>query len=146
MWYIHTTNCYLAIKKSKMWTYAKYCTHAAKLLQSCPTLFNPMDCCPPGSSVHRILQARILEWVAMPSSSRSSRPRDRTPVSCIFCYLPVVFYNSRKVWKSYTFSVFKCPAAFLALYVVFGKHFGALVNILVNGEKKNTPVSSGDLN
>ena len=40
----------------------------AKLLQLCPTLCDPMDCSPPGSSVHRILQARILEWVARPSS------------------------------------------------------------------------------
>ena len=40
-----------------------------------------MDCSPPGSSVHGILQARILEWVAMPSSRGSSRPRDRTQVS-----------------------------------------------------------------
>ena len=38
----------------------------AKLLQSCPTLCNSMECSPPGSSVHEILQARILEWVAMP--------------------------------------------------------------------------------
>ena len=40
----------------------------AKSLQSCPTLCDPMDCSPPGSSAHGILQARILEWVAMPSS------------------------------------------------------------------------------
>ena len=45
--------------------------------QSCLTLCNPMDCRPPGSSVHRILQARIVEWVAMPSSRVSSQPRDR---------------------------------------------------------------------
>ena len=38
----------------------------AKLLQSCLTLCNSMECSPPGSSVHEILQARILEWVAMP--------------------------------------------------------------------------------
>jgi len=38
---------------------------------------------PPGSSVHGILQARILEWVAIPFSRGSSRPRDQTPVSCI---------------------------------------------------------------
>jgi len=38
----------------------------------CLTLCDPMDCSPPGSSVHGILQARILEWVAMPSSRRSS--------------------------------------------------------------------------
>ena len=44
--------------------------------QSFPTLCNPMDCSPPGSSVHEILQARILEWVAMPSSRGSSQPRE----------------------------------------------------------------------
>ena len=49
----------------------------AKLLQSCPaTLCYPMDCSPPGSPVHRILQARILEWVAMPTSRGSSRLRE----------------------------------------------------------------------
>ena len=41
-----------------------------------------MDCSPPGSSVHGILQARILEWVAIPFSRGSSRPRDQTQVSC----------------------------------------------------------------
>ena len=40
--------------------------------QSCPILCIPMDCSPPGSSVHKILQARIVEWVAMPSSRGSS--------------------------------------------------------------------------
>ena len=43
--------------------------------QSCPTLCDPMNCSPPGSSVHGILQARILEWVAISSSTASSRPR-----------------------------------------------------------------------
>ena len=44
--------------------------------QSCPTLCGPMDCSPPGSSVHGILQARRLEWVAISFSKGSSRPRD----------------------------------------------------------------------
>ena len=44
--------------------------------QSCPTVCNSVDCSPPGSFVHGILQARILEWVAMSSSRGSSRPRD----------------------------------------------------------------------
>ena len=57
----------------------------AKLLQSCPTLCDPMDCSPPRSSVHGILQARILEWVAMLSSGRSSQPKDRTHVSYVSC-------------------------------------------------------------
>ena len=51
--------------------------------QSCPTLCEPMDCSPAGSSVHGILQTRILEWVAIPFSRGSSWPRDRIPVSCI---------------------------------------------------------------
>ena len=53
--------------------------------QSCPTLCDPMDCSPSGSSVYGILQARILEWVAMPSSRGSSWPRDRISISCISC-------------------------------------------------------------
>ena len=51
--------------------------------QSCPTCCNPLDCSSPGSSVHGILQERILEWVAIPFSRGSSQPRDRTWVSCI---------------------------------------------------------------
>ena len=51
--------------------------------QSGLTLVDPMDCSPPGSSVHGILHVRILEWVAMPSSRGSSQPRDRTQVSLI---------------------------------------------------------------
>ena len=46
-------------------------------------LSDPTDCSPPGSSVHGILQARVLEWVAMPSSKESFQPRDRTKVSHI---------------------------------------------------------------
>ena len=47
----------------------------AKLLHSCLTLCGPMDCSLPGPSAYGILQARILEWVAMPSSRESSQPR-----------------------------------------------------------------------
>ena len=51
--------------------------------QSCPTLCNPMDCNPPGSCVHEILQARILESVAIPFSRGSSWPRDQTQIPYI---------------------------------------------------------------
>ena len=51
--------------------------------QLCPTLCDPMDCSPPGSSVYGILQAGILEWAAIAFSRGSSRPRDWTQVSCI---------------------------------------------------------------
>ena len=53
------------------------------VVQSCPTLGNPMDCSPPGSPVHGILQARILEWVAISISRGSSWPRDWAQVCCI---------------------------------------------------------------
>ena len=54
-----------------------------EIAQSCLTLCDPMDCSPPGSSLHGILQARILEWVAIPFSRGSSQPRDWTQVSRI---------------------------------------------------------------
>ena len=56
-----------------------------KLRQSCLTLCDSMDCSLPGSPVHGILQVRILEWVAMPSSRGSSRPRNWTCVSYVTC-------------------------------------------------------------
>ena len=52
---------------------------------SCLTLCDPMDCSPPGSSVHGILQARILEWVVISSSRGSSQPRNWTWVSYVSC-------------------------------------------------------------
>ena len=55
--------------------------HALLVTQSCPTLHDPTDCSPPGSSVHGILQARTLEWVAIPFSRGPSQLRDQTWVS-----------------------------------------------------------------
>ena len=66
--------------------------------QSCLTLRNPMDCSAPGSSVHGILQARILEWVAMPFSRGSSQSKDQTQVSCIY----QLIYPGSPIW--YTWS------------------------------------------
>ena len=62
----------------------RMCVHA-KSLQSCSTLCNRMDCSPPGSSVHGILQARTLEYVAMPHFRGSSQSRDRIRVSYVSC-------------------------------------------------------------
>ena len=61
------------------------CFNSLKVLitQMCPTLCDPMDCSPPGSSVHGTFQARILEWIAISFSRGSSQPKDWTPVSCI---------------------------------------------------------------
>ena len=55
----------------------------SEVAQSCLTLCDPMDCGLPGSSIHGILQARVLEWVAISFSRRSSQPRDQTRVSRI---------------------------------------------------------------
>ena len=57
------------------------------------TLCDPVDCNPQGSSVHRILQARILEWVAIPCSRRSSPPRDWNFVACVSCFAGRYFNN-----------------------------------------------------
>ena len=66
--------------------------------QLCPTLCDPMDCNLPGSSVHGIPQARILEWVAMPSSRGSSQPRDQTLVSYVPCLGNQVLYQGKGVF------------------------------------------------
>ena len=63
------------------------------------TLYNPMDCSSPGSSVHGISQARILEGVAISSSRGSSQPRDQTCISCVSCIGRQVLYH-RGTWES----------------------------------------------
>ena len=60
---------------------------------NCVQLCDPTDYTPPGSSVHEILQARILEWVAMLSSRGSSQPRDQTHVSYVSCIGGQVLYH-----------------------------------------------------
>ena len=75
-----------------------HCTHAQSL-HSCPTLGDPVDCSPPGSSVHGILQARIMKWVAMPSSRGSFRPMDWTHISHVSCISRRVLYTST-TWEA----------------------------------------------
>ena len=72
----HRSPKYMSVSLICMW---------AKSFQACLTLCDPMNCSPPGSSVHGILQARILEQVAMPSSRRSSQHKDQIHVSYISC-------------------------------------------------------------
>ena len=72
---------------------------AAKSLQSCPTLWDPIDGSPPGSPVPGILQARTLEWVAISSSRRASRPRDWTHVSCVSVALASGFFTTEPSGK-----------------------------------------------
>ena len=65
----------------------------AKLLQLCLTLCDPMDCSLPGSSVHGILQARILKWVDISFSRGSSQPRNRTSICFVSCIGRWVHYH-----------------------------------------------------
>ena len=72
--------------KSIIWINFTGCVHTCVLsLESYPVLCKPMHCSPPGSSVQRILQARLLEWVAMPYSRESSASKDWTCISCGYC-------------------------------------------------------------
>ena len=71
------TKSLITFSKTVKW---KICCLVAK---SCLTLCNPMDCSPPGSSVHQIFQTRILAWVAVSFSRGSSWPRDQIHISCI---------------------------------------------------------------
>ena len=64
-----------------------------KWLQSWPTVCDTVDCSPPGSSVHGILQTRILDWVAIPYSRGSSWPRDWTHFSYVSCFGRQVLYH-----------------------------------------------------
>ena len=75
----HTLHFYI---NTNLYNFINVC---ANLLQLCLTVCVPMDYSLPRSSVHGILQARILEWVVMPASRGSSRPRDRTRVSYGSC-------------------------------------------------------------
>ena len=73
--------------------------------QSCLTLCNSMDCSPPGSSLHGILQARKLEWITIPFSREPSRPKDWTWVSCIAGRF-FTFWVTRKTPKACYYSFF----------------------------------------
>ena len=68
------------------------CMHA-QLLSYVQLFVTPMDCRPPGFSVHGIFQARILEWIATSSSRGSSRPSDQTRVSCVSCIGRWILYH-----------------------------------------------------
>ena len=82
------------LKWSVSWDFSRNSVCA----QSCPTLWDPMDCSLPGSSVHGIFQARLLDWVAT-SYSRGSWPRDQTWVSCISCIGRHILYHCA-IWEA----------------------------------------------
>ena len=70
--------------------------------RSCPTLCNPMDCSPPRSSVHGILQARVLEWVAIPFSRGSLWPKDRRSDPGLLHYRKILYHLSHEGISRYS--------------------------------------------
>ena len=86
-----------------IWGQNSYFLRGVLAAQSCPTLCDPMDCSSPGSSVLGILQARILEWVAISFSRGSFWPRDWTWVSCITWRFFIVWATR----EAYIISYFK---------------------------------------
>ena len=93
--------------------------HFTLVAQSCLTLCDPMDCSLPGSSVHRILQARTLEWVAIPFSRESSQFRDWTHISHI----------AGRFFTVWTMLVADNKRSVCFLFLFFGQHvaWGILV-------------------
>ena len=82
--------------------------------QSCLNLCDPMDCSLPGSSVHGIIPTRILEWIAIFSSTGSSRPRDPTYNSCSSCTGRQILYHC-VTWEAH-FTAVKVKVLFAQLY------------------------------
>ena len=72
-----------------------YCPQLVLVAQWCPILYDPLGCSPPGSSVHGILQVRILEWVAIPFSKGPSWPRDWTHTGLRHCR-PILYCLSHQ--------------------------------------------------
>ena len=92
------------------------CVFVHSITQSCPTLCDPMDLSPPGSSVHEIFQASILEWVAISSSRGSSQLRDQILISCIYCIGRwILFWPA--LWMQLAWGVF--IFLLLEVYVIY---------------------------
>ena len=101
--------------------------------KSCQILCNPRDCSPPGSSVHGILQGRILEWVAIPFSSRSSQPMDHTQgrvddlfnvMFCLFqmCSQMIQLYMCVCVYLCSFIYIYVCVYIYIYIYIYLSTH------------------------
>ena len=119
----------------------------AMSLQSCPTLSDPIDHSPPGSSVDGVLQARILEWVAMPSFRGSSPLRDRTCVSWV-SHWQAGSLPTAPPWKPYTFQsrldfIYPDPSSYLmaGVYLFFGsENIGSGISLAIQGLRLPLPM------
>ena len=109
--------------------------------QLCPTLCEPMDCSPPGSSVHRIFQARKLDWVAISSSRGSSWPKDWTSVSCItggfFTNWAAKLGRTRSRWVVKCLVLFSCSGSQLMSLVKRHSPFSSMILTSETDEMKS---------
>ena len=116
------------------------CTYVVRApsLQLWLTLWDPMDCSLPGSPVHGISQARILQWVVISFSRGSSRPRDWTHVSCVSCTEGRFFY----LWVPGEAQHLRCIIILkISLYLPYSSFEASQVALVV----KNLPANAGDV-
>ena len=113
----HPKRCFIGLCSSSV---------AVLVTQFCPTVWDPTDCSPPGSSVHGILQERILEWIAVPFSRGSSWPRDRTQVSCI----AGKFFTIWATGKIHLLFIYKDICCFLILFPTLGNYMLWVIPIM----------------
>ena len=108
--------------------------------QLCPTLCDSVDCSPPGSSVHGISQARILEWVAVSFSRGSSQTRDQTGVS-----IAGRFFTIRATWAGQGFP-FKYTLLFFFLFIgISGNPTGGTDPLQKDRRAQTLPRRQGEL-
>ena len=97
--------------------YVDACMHV-KLLQSCLTLCDPMECSPPGSSVHGILQARILEWVAMPPPPGIFLTQGSNSSLFVFPGVAGGFFTTSATWEVCVYvCVYMCVCVCVYIYI-----------------------------
>ena len=125
-------------KKKKKMKSQPYFACAYLVIKSCATFCNPMDCSLPGSPVHGISQARILEWVAISFFRGSSRPTDQTHISCVSCIEGRFFY----LWVTGEAQHLCCIIIFkISLYLPYCSFEASQVVLVV----KNLPANAGDV-
>ena len=116
---------------SRHWSYIFHKCEV-KVTKSCPALWNPMDCKLPGSSVHRVFQARILEWVAIPFSralpEQGLNPCLQCLLHCQVHSLPLSHLGSPTVYHHRFINFNKCSLLWGMLVMGEGKHVAKHVN------------------
>ena len=126
-----------------------YCTHKFHKASSCCSVakaclfWDPMSCSPTGPTVHRISQARILEWVVISSSRVSPLPRDQTHVSCLAGRFFTTEPQGSSTTRVFMLSRFSCIQLFVTLWTV--AHQASLSMGFSTDRGKNTGVDGGAL-